>query len=409
MNLTSSKGLILVGLVKNLAMEIEERGYGEDDRFVCSNCIGCYDLENLVIENGLEEQCDFCASTAMCVTLETLASDIMDGIRFEYQEAIQIMGQERGEYIGANTFDTYDLLEKLDAEMELNVGVLDALKDIFTMKTWCEYDPYVLREHQELQFLWDEFCDAVKNETRYVFFRLPKHDEHGNESPYKILDHISNKAADMKMFIEIPKEHRFFRGRAHKKDIQFTKPNELGSPPNAYAKAGRMSADGISVFYGAGSIGTAIREIYSSAHPYASIAAFKNLRPLILLDLTKAIDLEFPSLFNKEQRSNRQSIIFLKKLCDELTRPFDELERIEYIPTQIVAEYFRYIYKYKGKQIDGIKYPSSKDKDGVCYALFFDYKQFNGEKCNSLKEIAMVQRSAKRYKICAEIRYEQII
>lgn len=398
-----------MGLAKNLVMEIEDRGYGEDDRFVCINCIGCYALKALAVKNGAEEQCDFCASNAICITLETLASDVMDGIRFEYQEAIEIMGQERGEYIGANIFDTYDLLEKLDFEMEFDVGVLDTLKDIFTMKTWCEYDSYVLREHQELQFLWDEFCDAVKDETRYVFFRLPKRGEYESESPYKILDHISSKAADMEMFIEIPNEHRFFRGRSHKKDICFTKPNELGSPPNTYAKSVRMSADGISIFYGAGSVGTAIKEIYSSAHLYASVAAFKNLRPLILLDLTKAVDMEFPSLFDKEHRSNRQSILFLRKLCDELTRPFDELESIEYIPTQIVAEYFRYIFKYKEKQIDGIKYPSSKDKDGVCYALFFDYRQFSSEKGNNSKEITMVQRSAKMYKICAEIRYEQII
>lgn len=41
----------------------------------------------------------------------------------------------------------------------------------------------------------------------------------------------------------------------------------------------------------------------------------------------------------------------------------------------MVAEYFRYIHKHKGKQIDGIAYSSSKQKNGICYVLFAEHEK----------------------------------
>jgi hypothetical protein len=51
----------------------------------------------------------------------------------------------------------------------------------------------------------------------------------------------------------------------------------------------------------------------------------------------------------------------------------DGREHIEYVPTQIVTEFFRYPFSEDNKiSIDGIIYPSSKNIGKKACVLFFD-------------------------------------
>ena len=59
---------------------------------------------------------------------------------------------------------------------------------------------------------------------------------------------------------------------------------------------------------------------------------------------------------------------------EELTRPIvkDGREHIEYVPTQIVTEYFRHVFRTSiGEQVKGILYRSSRNGEGTCCVLFF--------------------------------------
>jgi hypothetical protein len=136
-----------------------------------------------------------------------------------------------------------------------------------------------------------------------------------------------------------------------------------------------MSAVGISIFYGADSEKTAIAEIYDSNYRFATTAVFENIHDIQVIDLTELETLTFPSLFDENKRIFRETIAFLRELNKNLTRPIERMEDIEYVPAQIIAEYFRFLHSYNGKSIDGIVYNSSKVEDGICYALFFDQKQ----------------------------------
>lgn len=52
----------------------------------------------------------------------------------------------------------------------------------------------------------------------------------------------------------------------------------------------------------------------------------------------------------------------------------DGREHIEYVPTQIITEYFRYKFATKKiEKIDGIIYPSSKDRRMNACVLFMDH------------------------------------
>ena len=68
-------------------------------------------------------------------------------------------------------------------------------------------------------------------------------------------------------------------------------------------------------------------------------------------------------------------MILLREFAKAIAEPVqkDDKERIEYVPTQIVTEYFRHAIGVDGTTpIDGIMYRSSRSTGGVCYVLFVD-------------------------------------
>jgi len=98
-----------MGLAKNQMMEQEERGYGSIDKLVCENCVGDYVLKQFITDNGDEGTCDYCGSEGVCIDVESLIGKIMYGVRFEYEEAVECMGVEKSEFVGADTWDTSNI------------------------------------------------------------------------------------------------------------------------------------------------------------------------------------------------------------------------------------------------------------------------------------------------------------
>ncbi len=401
-----------MGLAKNQMIEYQERGYGSLDKMVCSDCVGDYALKNYIIENGESDTCSYCSNETICISGEELIGEIMSGIFYEYEKAINVMSVEKGEYKNADTWGTYDLIyDHLAYDMELDDDLLDDVYNTIEDDIWCERDPYRLRENSEKLSLWDEFCKMVKEKTRYVFFRMPERDEYNEDAPFTVLDYIGEKVEKLALIEEVPSNTRFFRARMHNEEETFEFPKDICSPPSHKAKSNRMSAEGISIFYGANNTRTSILEIYDPKYTFVTVAEFFNLRQLIILDLTKIGPITFPSLFDRKNRENRQAILFLRKLNENIVRPIDTMESIEYIPAQIVAEYFRYIYLYRGIHIDGIKYGSSKDDNGICYALFFNNKQCkeSNERFRfEQQELKLVPDSITKYRVTMKNEIEYI-
>lgn len=56
----------------------------------------------------------------------------------------------------------------------------------------------------------------------------------------------------------------------------------------------------------------------------------------------------------------------MRDFIEDFTKPIERSDRAhaDYVPTQVVTEYFRHVYRTDdGHQIDGIIYPSSKTGD----------------------------------------------
>lgn len=182
------------------------------------------------------------------------------------------------------------------------------------------------------------------------------------------------------LIIPLPKNTKVIRTRLFE-NISTVNCNaqELGTAPKRAATANRMSPAGIPLFYGALDEKTAFKETINTSdsnNKIAVIGKFNTLKKLYILNLC-AIP-EAPSLFDKKKRHLRQFIEFIKSFSKEISRSItrDGREHIDYVPTQAMTEYFRHIFKYKkSKHLDGIFYPSSKNENGICCALFVENEE----------------------------------
>ena len=77
-----------------------------------------------------------------------------------------------------------------------------------------------------------------------------------------------------------------------------------------------------------------------------------------------------------------ESILFLKSFVEDAIKPINEKDSIiEYIPTQVVTEYIRY---NKELNVQGLIYPSSKNRNKNNIVLFF-----NNDEC--IKELSLIK------------------
>ena len=129
-----------------------------------------------------------------------------------------------------------------------------------------------------------------------------------------------------------------------------------------------MSPAGISIFYGATDRVTAIAEAGAHAsHRYVVTGEFTPTREIRLIDLTNLPGL--PSIFDAASHRELFVLRFLDKFIHDITLPveLDGREHIDYVPTQVFTEYFRYAFPGR---VDGLMFPSAQGP-GNNVAVFF--------------------------------------
>jgi hypothetical protein len=102
-----------------------------------------------------------------------------------------------------------------------------------------------------------------------------------------------------------------------------------------------------------------------------------NTRPLIVLNLSSLPPT--PSIFAKV-RYDHDHLVFLEQFVQSITQPVqhDGREHAEYVPSQIVTEYFRHRYRFEdSRQLNGIVYPSAQRKAGRSAAIFASQDDLN--------------------------------
>ena len=216
---------------------------------------------------------------------------------------------------------------------------------------------------------------------------MQEYSEHSYERyrrPSDILERIGQGIEELDLIDSISTTKPIYRGRMHNESESPNDSTTLGSPPDIYAGYNRMNPEGISMFYGAFDPITSRVEIWDNAYTRMTMGKFYSTRELKVIDFTKLDSIEYPSLFDVDKYDIRMLLGFYREFVKQITSPVEDKDKLEYIPTQVVTEYFRHVFSYKGNKVDGIIYKSSKDKGEVCTVLFVDNSQCKDDRSGVL-------------------------
>lgn len=373
-----------MGIVKAWMMEMEERGYGESDDHVCAACVTDTFLAEWIGAHAKASACSFCdaeSNQPIAASFEDFTAVVLSGLGFDWNEptneGIMYISREGGWQAPLST--TAEVL--YDDGFSENDDMLAALDDMIECEAWVEREFYHGTDSQRLSWGWDSFKTFTKNHTRYFFLQSggASHDE---LTPGEVLgavaEMIRSKLADEGLLKSINGDTDIVRIRVDGKPQ--TTASAIGTPKPEHARqSNRMSPAGIPMFYGAFDAATAHAETFdpaTHAEKVLSIGTFRAVRDLTLLDLAELPPV--PSVFDLDRQSSIHPLRFLHAFAVDISQPIarDGREHIEYVPTQIVTEYFRRLFRTAdGRNLDGIIYRSARQPGAKAFVLFCENDQ----------------------------------
>ena len=384
-----------MGQAKKQMMEEEARGWSEPpEKSVCASHFHDKVLKDFINKNGVVGRCDYCQNKTINVQLKDFVEFVNDRIREYYGHVDDqglylesfLMGDEDDHIarrVGGYTFPShrkdYEFVE-LASEIGLYSDNSELDEDIygcFPDGPWCVNDPFNSTEGEELIYSWGHFCRLVKHAHRYTFFMEPEFSEPFERSENglgDILSELSRCVIDSNLIKVLPIGTIIYRGQVHLPDEEITSFKRLASPPDELASQNRMSPAGISMFYGGFDLDTVKAEIYTEEDKIKgkiiTIGEFSAIQPLRMIDFTEIPNASFFSNYNLH------GLEFLRSFSKSIAQPYprDNKVNIEYVPTQIMTEYFRHIFTFGSQHINGLIYNSAQCHGKKCCVLFLNQK-----------------------------------
>lgn len=169
--------------------------------------------------------------------------------------------------------------------------------------------------------------------------------------------------------------HMLYRARVFQSDADLeaalARPDiHLGGPPASLAAAGRMNAQGISVFYGASNQKTTIAELRPPVEARMAVAQFQIIRRLQILDLTAIGKVRLTeNLGDLGLVGRTEHAVFLRSLIERISRPQMLDDKPDgYLVTQAVADF---LATEAHVSIDGIMFPSRQIVEDAFNVVLF--------------------------------------
>ena len=352
-----------------------------EDRYVCADCIGDDALKGVIESEASECVCSFCGEESdrpIAAPLLEVVLYMNECLERDYGAAENWLSFDEGEYQG-RVWTTDEVLgRELDYGLpnDDNGELMKALCDGLGGRAWCRAHPYSLTQDEQLAFSWGAFCELIKHERRYFFLREPAND--GLFSAFGLLRELGSWCERFGLISALQASTLAYRARYQGPGEKHHTAGTLGPPPRDRAtKPNRMSPSGIVMFYASDDAETALREVAkdpeTDAGSYA-LGRFRTQRDVHILDLTRIPPV--PSIFESIPESleydPRPPLKFLNYFAFELSKPItpDDSTHVEYIPSQVVTEYFRTAFVRGGTTIEGIRYHSARHDGGYSLVLF---------------------------------------
>lgn len=367
-----------------------------EERRICGTCIGEVFLVNLIDTTGKAETCDYCEVDAATITMGELADWTGQAIdEHFYRTSDQPDAWE--EMLLRDKESTYEweregqpILDLLQEILVTSTEVAEDVRQILNDRDgyldphddWSE-SSFVESAHYEANgpnsdyWLnnWNKLTRSLQSEARFFNRAAIKHlrEIFAGVASYRVNDRN-------RLIIDAgpgTDYQAFFRGRVFQSQTELLtamkRPDlELGPPPENAARAGRMNARGISVFYGATDVGTVLSEVRPPVGSQVLTGRFDIIRPIRLLDLNalNAVTVD-GSIFDPEYAKRRGWAQFLSTFRSLMVQPvMPDTEHSDYLATQAVADF---LASSDEIHIDGILFPSVQngvDVQGLNVVLF---------------------------------------
>jgi len=362
-----------VGRAKAEMMEAVERGWWPLETHVCADCVVDEYLKSLIETNCKSDTCNYCGRQSdkpIAAPTEVIQEAIASAVYYYFNEPTDA-GVPWDEDPLIESTDTDDVL--MGVGLDCNQDLFDDIAEAFVNSAWVPAAGghwASSHPHQELSYSWESFVHTVKHETRYFFSNLET-DETGEYSPSGFLKRVGALVNELPLVSRLPVGMSLYRvrERRHNDDWQIGT-TEMGPPPRSKASAGRMNPAGISYFYLAKELETALAEVLSGPPCIAAHAEFKILSELTVIDLCEILQ---PSIFDDSFRDVREGLLFIKHFVETISKPVrkDGNEHIDYVPSQVVSEYFAKVFRsVHDQEIHGMVYPSAVQPGGRNVVLF---------------------------------------
>lgn len=319
---------------------------------VCSNCFDDLELKEFVITNSKKKgQCDFCISTNEPTALVPLAEllDFFTGF-------LEIFEEDKSSGIPLNKI-LLDEWNVFNPDANIN-GLLEAIisnSKSIKLKSFKDKVAY-LNEITECTSYWETLKKELKWNRRFL------------TNVDNIFDLGWDSFFDTKS--DLAMDQIFYRARIHKKDGQkgYEK-DKMGCPPKTSTTNGRANPEGIPFLYLSRDLHTTFYETRVTFLDEVSVGSFKTItgKKIVVDDFTN----EGSPFLNMNNMLNYTKSRLLKKaISKDLSKPIRRYDsQLEYIPTQFICEFIRYV-----TGSDGIVFNSSLHKGGVNYVLFDESK-----------------------------------
>ena len=257
----------------------------DDELLICSGCIAEEFLSEEVETKGRDGNCSYCKEDAKCFSIEEVADKVEAAFSEHYirtsdqpdsMQSMMLADRESsyewdrdGEPIAVAIMNAADIPESAAASIQ---EILEGRHYDHELAQMGEESDFSSKSHYEeavasdarWQEEWSTFERSLKEENRFfsssgltllnnMFGNIETLTAHSGRSP--IVDAGPNTELTS-----------LYRARAFQSDESLkpalARPDlHLGSPPAGLARAGRMNAHGISVFYGSNGAAAALAEV----------------------------------------------------------------------------------------------------------------------------------------------------
>ncbi|MFI3297437.1 MAG: RES family NAD+ phosphorylase [bacterium] len=312
---------------------------------VCSCCFADREIKSYIASESTEiGKCDYCNEYCDLLDIGELLDFFKEFLNI-FQPAdkgfnlVDIIHTDWGIFTSPNVAS--DILS--DATSATNQHNL--------LKSYVTYNDNIL----ECVRHWDKLKNNIRKEWRFV------------TNTEKLQDYEWDSLFSKPEIIDTNK--LLYRARIHQEENQDAYPiDEMYTPPTEKTSAGRANPLGIPYLYLSESPDTTLYETRALFLDDISIGTFKikNEKQVKIVDLTDELSNYESPFVSEDMKILTKSKMLTRIISKDLAKPLRRYDsEIEYIHTQFICEYVRYV-----SGANGIKFNSSLHTDGINYVIF---------------------------------------